>query len=166
MKENSIEKKFEPFIEEGEKSTYSHVLCGKGKLKYLAFFIVGIVLVLSDCFFLGAYATFSFFSKIKWWQVAVSVIKLIIDVIFLGVWISFINEREIKTVNTFFYVTSHRYLICGEYEGETFFKSFNRNTAEITIKKSFSDKTKVVIKEGKKQVAFILKENNPSRILG
>ena len=158
MKKSNVKEQFRFLLEEGEKAIYTQRFADFGKYKRAVFFLAGTALILSDCFFLGASVVLTFFDRLKWFLVAMFLLKVAVDVIVLGLWLSSINDRSKRNENTFFIKTDKKFIIAGERDGEVFFSLFPLD-CHIEEKTVFNYR-KISFKTEKQEQTFYLKATN------
>ena len=167
MKNVNIKKEFEFLLENDEKTTYSRRFSYNKTANITLMCVVMILLIASDCFFLGAGIIFAYFEKVnKFYKVAIVIsfsIKLVIDLIITALWLYFIQENSEKAKNSLLTVTDKSILVTCLHNGVASFCKFSLSEAIVSVKNGLST-VKVTIKQGTKKTCCKLNKSDYSKL--
>lgn len=167
MKNVNIKKEFEFLLENDEKTTYSRRFSYNKTANIVLMCLVMILLVASDCFFLGAGIIFAYFEKVnKYYKVAIVIsfsIKLVIDLIITALWLYFIQENSEKAKNSLLTVTDKSILVTRLYNGVASFCKFSLSEVMVSVKNGLFT-VKVAIKQGAKKICCSLNKKDYAKL--
>lgn len=167
MKNVNIKKEFEFLLENDEKTTYSRRFSYNKTANIVLMCVVMLLLIASDCFFLGAGIIFAYFEKVnKFYKVAVVIsfsVKFVIDLIITALWLYFIQENAEKAKNSILTVTDKSILVTCLYNGVASFCKFSLSEASIFVKNGLFA-VKVTIKQGVKKTCCNLNKSDYTKL--
>ena len=149
----------------GEKPTYSLPFKSYKTLRTIILAVFGVALVASDCFFLSATLVLSIFNSIKGINIAVFLLKLLLDFIFIATWYFFSSEKSLQEKSSKIILTeNYVFLVSLKYEEITFI-SFNKERVDIKHKKILGGFRLEFIENGKRKKAKFNQDKKLLRLL-